>query len=246
MCTVIVSLEPAAQAPLLLLGIRDELAARSWQPPARHWPRSPLIGGRDQQAGGTWLAVHPAIPRVGCVLNGRGEPAPLAGRQSRGEFPLRAAADGDDALAKLHGDPATLAAFDPFHLVCADASMISILSWDGREAAHHELDPGTYVITNAGLDPDDPKVRYFGHRFAAHRPSGDPAVGVREAWEPWLSLAGGDGLPADDPRAIRVRKELPDGRLWGTTSVSLVALTRDGIRYDFQPVPGTPAPVEYS
>ena len=58
--------------PLLLLGVRDEFAGRPWQPPARHWPGSPLIGGRDEQAGGTWLAVHPAVPRVGCILNGRG------------------------------------------------------------------------------------------------------------------------------------------------------------------------------
>ena len=37
---------------------------RPWQPPARHWPApqwSPLIGGRDEQAGGTWPAVHPEL-----------------------------------------------------------------------------------------------------------------------------------------------------------------------------------------
>ena len=41
--------------------------------------------------------------------------------------------------------------------------------------------------------------------------------------------------------AIIVRRELPDGRVYGSTSVSLVALGHDGrLRYDFQPVPADP------
>ena len=53
-------------------------------------------------------------------------------------------------------------------------------------------------------------------------------------------VAGGDGLPNTDPAAIIARRELPDGRLWGTTSVSLVALGPAGLRYDFQPIPADP------
>ena len=33
-------------------------------------------------------------------------------------------------------------------------------------------------------------------------------------------------------------RSLPDGRLWGTTSVTLVALAPDRTRYDFQASPG--------
>ena len=120
MCTVVVSLAPEDQVPLLLLGIRDEFTGRPWQPPARHWPGSPLIGGRDEQAGGTWLAVHPDLSRVGCILNGRGEFAPADRRRSRGELPLRAAAEGRGALKQLREDPDALASYDPFFLVCAD------------------------------------------------------------------------------------------------------------------------------
>ena len=65
MCTVVVSLAPEAPVPLLLLGVRDEFTGRPWQRPARHWPGSALIGGLDEQAGGTWLAVHPEQSRVG-------------------------------------------------------------------------------------------------------------------------------------------------------------------------------------
>ena len=133
MCTVVVSLAPEAPVPLLLLGVRDEFTGRPWQRPARHWPGSALIGGLDEQAGGTWLAVHPEQSRVGCILNGRGEFAPPDRRRSRGELPLRAAAEGQAALKELYQAPETLARYDPFYLVCADLSSVLLLGWDGVE-----------------------------------------------------------------------------------------------------------------
>ena len=60
---------------------------------------------------------------------------------------------------------------------------------------------------------------------------------TRQAWGPWLPLAEGGGLDAHDKRALLVRRTL-GGRTWGTTSVSLVALRRDGVRYDFNGEPG--------
>jgi len=246
-CTVVLSLQPAERMPLLLLGFRDEFAGRPWQPPARHWPGSPLVGGLDEQAGGTWLAVHPGIPRVACILNTRGQLAAPESRRSRGELPLRAAGDGQKALQDLHQDPAALARYDPFFLICADLSSALMLSWDGREAALADLEPATHVITNAGHtyppgnQRPDAKAERFGPKFAAHRPGADPGATLRDAWGDWLTLARGDGLPADDPAAIIARRELPDGRLWGTTSLSLVALGRAGLRYEFQPVPSDPA-----
>jgi Transport and Golgi organisation 2 len=233
--------------PLLLLGFRDELTDRPWQPPARRWPGSPLVGGRDEQAGGTWLAVHPGVPRVGCVLNARGQQAAPDTRRSRGELPLRAAAGGPQVLSQLHDDHATLARYDPFFLICADLSQALMLSWDGQHSALEQFTaPGTHLITNAGRtyppgsqDPDA-KAEHFGPKFAAHRPDAGPAATVKDAWGDWLTLAGGDGLSDTDPAAIVVWHELPDGRVYATTSVTLVALGADGLRYDFQPVPADP------
>ena len=73
-----------------------------------------------------------------------------------------------------------------------------------------------------------------GSRSRAASPSGDPGLPAAEAWGDWLTLAAGDGLDPGDPRAIVARRILPDGRVWGTTSLSLVALAADGLRYDFQ------------
>jgi Transport and Golgi organisation 2 len=252
MCTVVVSLAPRDRVPLLLLGIRDEFTGRPWQPPARHWPGSPLIGGLDEQAGGTWLAVHPDLPRVSCILNGRGEFAPPDRRRSRGELPLRAAAGGPDALRKLHDDREALASYDPFYLVCADLAAVLLLGWDGQHPRLTELEPATHLLTNAGhtyppapADQTDPKTIRFGPEFAAHRPSGDPdprTATIKDAWADWLTLIASEDLPGTDPGAIIVRRELPDGRVYGSTSVSLVALAQDGrLRYDFQAAPPDPA-----
>jgi hypothetical protein len=265
-CTVVVALEPGERIPLRLLGVRDELAVRPWLPPARHWPGSPLIGGMDEQAGGTWLAVHPGVPRVACLLNGRGLLADPAGRRSRGELPLRAAAGGAGFLRQLAGDPDALAAYDPFHLICATPDAVTTLTWPGRylpgerlpaapggdpaapgkPVAVRDLAPGTHLFTNAGHaypaagdDPAaEPKALHFAEKFAAARPSADPAVGVAAAWGDWLTLAAGDGLDPADPAAIIVRHVLADGSVHGTGSVTLAGLSADGLRYDFQPRPG--------
>jgi hypothetical protein len=224
MCTVVLRLTPGGGS--LLLGIRDEFLGRPWRPPAAHWPRSPLIGGLDEQAGGTWLAVNPREGRVACVLNGRGTMAPPDTRRSRGDLPLRAAS-GEQV--------ASFSDYDPFHLVGADSAGGWVLSWDGERAMRVALGPGTHLFTNAGYvypGPDpDAKGAYFGPRFAA-----------AATWRDWAVLARGDGLAADDPRAIIARRELPDGRLWGTSSVSLVELG-DDVRYEFAVPGGELAPV---
>ncbi|HJR26692.1 MAG TPA: NRDE family protein, partial [Acidimicrobiales bacterium] len=64
MCTVLLRVDPGSPWPVLLGAIRDEFVDRPWDPPARHWsgPWAGLVGGRDAKAGGTWLAVDPAVP----------------------------------------------------------------------------------------------------------------------------------------------------------------------------------------
>lgn len=90
----------------------------------------------------------------------------------------------------------------------------------------------------------EPRAAYFGPRFAAQRPSGDPRLSLAGAWDGWLDLVDRGGLDATDPRALVVRRELPDGRIWGSSSVSLVSLVgggREAVRYDFRALPvGTP------
>jgi uncharacterized protein with NRDE domain len=233
MCTAIIGYDPNAQVPVFLAGVRDELVDRAWVPPARHWPDRPaLIGGRDEQAGGTWLAVDPSAPRVACVLNGRGAEAPSERRRSRGELPLLVAETGalDDDLSR----------FDPFHLVSAEPSAVSLWSWDGEHLVTRKLEPGLHMVVNSGLAV--PGTRggddHMSARVAHFRPLFEAAARDRAVWRLLLT---GDGLDTADERALIVRRELERGRVWGTTSVTLVTLGDQETTYDFAAVPGDPA-----
>lgn len=262
MCTAVLSIEPGL--PVLLAGVRDELTDRAWEPPGRHWPQYPgLIGGRDLQAGGTWLAVSDQDRRVGCVLNAIGAMAPAATRRSRGSLPLTAAAGGpldQDALADL----------DPFHLLTAEPAGAIIQSWDGRALTERTLPPGLHFVVNSGLASElagggpsaglpapqraEPapapngrehelaRIAHFLERFrSAARPDPRPGQPVADAWGSWFPLVNGDGIGPDDLRALIVRRDLGGGRTWGTTSLSMVGLTQDAIRYDFTGRPGDPS-----
>lgn len=266
MCTALLSIEPGL--PVLLVGVRDELIDRAWEPPGPHWPDLPdLIGGRDLQAGGTWLAVSPRHQRASCVLNARGQLAPPASRASRGALPLRAAADqpiGKDLLANT----------DPFHLITAEPDRVLWQSWDGHALTERKLGPGLHFAVNSGLAADLlrpqaqpsasqgengrahelariahflPKLRAATRPNALPTPSSQPAQpgqlgqSVAAAWGEWFPLLNGDGLSTDDDRALIVRRDLGGGRIWGTTSISLVALSPAGLRYDFTGRPDDPS-----
>lgn len=254
MCTAVLSIEPGL--PVLLVGVRDEVTDRTWDPPGPHWPQYPgLLGGKDHQAGGTWLAVSAPGPRVACVLNGIGHPAPVGSRLSRGVLPLRAAA-GQPI------DRSTLASLDPFRLLTAEPGGAILQAWDGQEFTERELPTGLHFVVNSGLASDlartarlpsdsgqapngreheAARIAHFLRRFAeARRPEPHPGQPVNEAWGDWLPLVNGDGIDPRDSRALIVRRDLADGRTWGTTSISLVALTPRETRYDFTGSPGDP------
>ncbi|WP_214410922.1 NRDE family protein [Sphaerisporangium fuscum] len=235
MCTVIVRFEAGAETPVVLAGVRDEFASRPWLPPAAHWPHLPgLTGGRDLTAGGTWLAVDAGARRVAALLNGRGVMAAEPVRRSRGDLPLRAAAAGE----LPEGD---LSCYDPFHLLVADPGGVRLWNWDGERVTDDKLPEGVHVVVNSGWEAgdDDPKVAYFRPRFAA-APAPSAADTGDGSWARWRELASGAGLPPSDPRALVVRRALDDGRVWGTSSVTLVGLGEDAVRYDFCGRPGDP------
>ncbi|MHA6757825.1 NRDE family protein [Streptacidiphilus sp. PAMC 29251] len=254
MCTAVISVDPAASCPVLLVGIRDEFHDRSWLPPGRHWPDRPnVVGGQDLLAGGTWLAVDPGEPRAAAVLNstptGRrtdhGPTVPDDVRLSRGDLPLRFAADG--RLGALD-----TARYEPFYLVCATLDEVRMVGWDGETLTDRALGPGLHIVTNLGLagpelrqgpgmEEINARIAHFQPRLAAaQRPT--PGAGTTAAaWGDWLPLVEGDGLDPSDPRALLLRQDV-DGRAAGTTSMTMVALGRDTLRYDFHGTPVTSGP----
>lgn len=234
MCTAIISIDPTSAYPVLLCGVRDEFLGRPWEPPAQHWPG--LWGGRDLRAGGTWLAVDPATPRVAALLNAFG-PHVGPGRVSRGGLPL------------AFGPPADPSVYDPFHLIVASLDGVRMWTWDGRSLASSALGPGLHFVVNSGLEGAGPladappnALADIGARLAAFRPRFAAAprpslhgVSTMEAWGDWVPLFG--AVPPDSPSALVVRRDLGEVGIWGSNSVSLVGLRPGGVRYDFASVP---------
>lgn len=250
MCTLVLSFDPDSPVPVLLIGVRDEFLDRDWRGPGRHWPQWPeLVGGQDLLAGGTWLAVNSAAPRAASVLNGHGRLAAEGARLSRGELPLRLAARAESEPDLDLGRVVEVDRYDPFHLVLAAPDTARIWSWDGDQLVGRTLGAGLHLVVNSGLEGADPGVEGRGAEqmrariehfrpllAAADRPRAQ-AGPVSDAWAGWLALADGGGIDPDDARALLVRADF-NGRPWGSSSISLVALSGDRVRYDFRAVQG--------
>lgn len=223
MCTVLLRFDPNAAWPVLFAAVRDEFIERPWDPPAAHWPDRPgLIGGRDREAGGTWLAVNPGERSVTAVLNGR-PPLEVHDPLTRGTLPL-------DGMP----DPADLPRYNAFHLVRATPAQVDVWTWDGA-VTHRSLAPGDHVIVNQGVDVND--------LAALHAtPGADPRPGPksREAWGEWVDLLGGGTFTGVEPRQLIMRLTV-DGRTYGSGSASLVALSEGALRFDFTSNPGADA-----
>jgi hypothetical protein len=241
MCTVLLRFRPGESWPLLMAAVRDEFVEREWDPPAAHWngPAAGLLGGRDRTVGGTWMAVDPdpARPAVAALLNGVRRPLPDGPpRPTRGTLVL-------DALGRGQlPEPAMIKDHDGFHLLLATPTRAEVWSWNGEDLAHQTLTAGDHIVVNLGIDAaQDPLIPHFAPLLEAlPDPDLSSDLPPGEAWEPWTDLLRGDGLADDDPRALVVRREL-EGRHYGTTSASLVALSPGALRYDFNADPRNPS-----
>ncbi len=134
--------------PLILAANRDELYARPADPPGLLAASPPAIGGRDRQAGGTWLGVN-ARGLVVAITNREGGTVDPA-RPSRGLLTLRALEHRTAAEVRLWLE-AELSRVpqNPFNLLYADrdAGWVTHASAEGGPETR-ALDPGLHLLTN--------------------------------------------------------------------------------------------------
>jgi uncharacterized protein with NRDE domain len=230
MCTVVVSITPDAEWPVVFFGLRDESPDRPWDEPGPWWPRlgDRVTGVHDREAGGAWLAVAAAPSRASVVLNRHEEPpAPEGGWATRGSLPLRAAAEGELPV----GPQRTRT----FNLLTADRGGATHSSWDGSDTTTTRLDPGVHVLTHAA--PDDrsvPRVDRWLPRFRTVAPPSGPLDFAAEGegtWSAWLDLLRESSSLATDDDAALIRSDLVDGRLFSSLSLSAVAVSADRVAH---------------
>lgn len=153
MCLLVLGWQQHPEFPLIIAGNRDEFHGRPTER-ARWWPDAPdIVGGRDLQAGGTWLALH-RNGRFATVTNFRDAEQPSAKYRSRGhlvtEF-LESTEAPADYLNAIDG-----AKYAGFNLLVSDGSRVAWLS--NRGDGVQTLAPGIYGLSNALLDSPWHKV----------------------------------------------------------------------------------------
>ena len=223
MCTAVILRRPGHDWPVIFAANRDEMLARPWLPPGRHWPDRPdVVAGLDREGGGTWLGLN-EHGLLAAVLNRMGSLGPQLGKRSRGELVLEAldhaeAAAAADALAHLDAT-----AYRSFNLLIADVEQAFWLCNRGEEGPGRielvELTPGLSMLTARDLnDRTSPRISgYLPQLRAAGTP--DPEGGDWSAWQEILSSRRGQ--PAHDPFAAMT---IVTDQGFGTVSSSLIGL----------------------
>jgi uncharacterized protein with NRDE domain len=227
--------------PLLIAANRDELYQRPADPVTvlRGGPPR-ILGGRDELAGGTWLAVS----EHGVVAGLTNQPATARdpAKRSRGELPLAFAGYPDaktavtEVCARL--DPA---AYNPCWMLVGDRhALFSVDLSGGSRARVEELPPGSYVLENAPMrQPSAKQQRVAGlvsslENQAVHEQAHGDAVRVK------AGLAGvlRDHQPAAGPQPAGTGRLARPAELsaacvhterYGTRSAMIVSVGAAGV-----------------
>lgn len=164
MCLVVLALGLHPRFPIVLAANRDEFHARP-SATAHAWPDLPeVIGGRDLEKQGTWLAAsRPGAFAV--VTNYRDPSRGTRGARSRGHLVRDfVAGNGWDGEAFLRARLAEGEDYDGFNLIAGDASGLWYAS---NRGGLKRLERGLYGLSNHLLDTPWPKVSRSRARLAA-------------------------------------------------------------------------------
>jgi len=153
MCLIVFAWQSHPDYRLILAGNRDELHRRPAQA-MNWWPDAPgVLGGRDLQAGGTWLAVN-RNGRLSAVTNYRESPGGRKRPRSRGELVSGFVRGGEPPESWCNGIPAM--DYAGFCLLAADNDSLYYTSNRGNGTTR--LEAGIHGLSNASLDTPWPKL----------------------------------------------------------------------------------------
>ena len=152
MCLILLAWQADPAYPLVIAANRDEFHARPSAPAQRWREFSCVIGGRDLEAGGTWLGITDT-GRFAAITNVR-EPGMPLGKHSRGALPREFLAG--KMSAGEYASQINVADFSGFNLLIGDGNTAVYCS--NRCDEPHLLAPGVYGLSNHRLDTPWPKL----------------------------------------------------------------------------------------
>ncbi len=160
MCLLVVAFRLFADTPLLIGANRDEYLNRPAVPMTALRDRGPrVLGGRDEQSGGTWLAVNEWGVFAGLTNQPR-EAGRDPSRRTRGELPLALTAQPDARRGVeeflVHHRPAD---YNGSWLLMGDRDSLFFIDFTGlAEPVAVALAPGLHILENRALGAPSPKA----------------------------------------------------------------------------------------
>jgi uncharacterized protein with NRDE domain len=229
MCLILFAWRAHPDYRLVLAANRDEFHERPTQA-ADFWPHQPgLLGGRDLQAGGTWLGVTRS-GRFAAVTNYR-EPlqpeTPL--ERSRGELVTDFLAGDQTPLDHADALLAAGEAYRGFNLLVGTRDGLAYTS--NRRAGAMEIPRGCHGLSNHLLNTDWPKVH--SGRARLEKLLGEGGVDPEALFDLLTDRrpAPGEmpaGMDEDDLRRHLMNHYFIVSPRYGTRSTTVLLMARDG------------------
>jgi len=160
MCTLIALLGLVPGYPLVVAMNRDEFYERPSLPPGVRSGSPRVVMPRDVRAEGTWIGVNDR--GLVAALSNRTSGLPDPSARSRGLLCLESLAQAD-APAARSSVVRDARRYNPFNLLHADPAHVLATSREGGATFVRDGTPGVNVLTNAGLNADDPRAHRVLH-----------------------------------------------------------------------------------
>lgn len=170
MCLVTFAWQAHSRYPLVVAANRDEWRQRPTEP-AHEWDG--ILGGRDRQAGGTWLGIT-RTGRFAALTNVREPSVARAGAPSRGALVTDYLQSANEPRAHL--EELVPAAYAGFNLLVGTNAALAYFGSQRGEA--QTVVPGVHGLSNHRLDEPWPKVERSKAALAAALAADEPSVEV--------------------------------------------------------------------
>ncbi len=168
MCLLIVAFERHDDYRLVVAANRDEFYTRPARP-AHFWPDYPhILGGRDEEGGGTWLGVN----RRGAfaALTNVRKPGTVANPRSRGLIVTDYLDTAIEPARFVDGLHRTAGTYNGFNIIASD---LRGLAWYSNRADEpRSLPRDVYGLSNDLLDTPWPKVVRLKQSFSGLESTG--------------------------------------------------------------------------
>ncbi len=227
MCILLVSKYPSRDYNLIVIANRDEYHSRQTDR-LGFWSTCPgVIGGRDLEAGGGWLAVS-RTGRLAAITNINAGRSLRPDAKSRGlivrDF-LNTDAPADEYAKKLRSDHDS---YNGFNLIAYDGNK---LYWDSNRVKKGvELANRTYTLSNAPLRTKWSKTELLKFKFQTVMDNAS-----KELLNRLLDILGPNSNDGIDPcsdnyqTGDRLKKDIfIQGETYGTRCSSVILFKNDG------------------